>query len=455
MTALDQLAEIVFSQENQVELRVRQKALACIKDWVAAYTLGIESANYPVVRDAFQMDDCDAYDSTRQSIFVRGSMDRAMWMGIVGHLAHFNDVEFTGNTSPTSVLLPAVLAVPSNRQQTLADLVSPMTAGYAVIHHLGRLLNPLHFDIGWNAASTIGCIGAAAAVARSLGLDRRKILAAMALAANQMAGLKSSNGTIAKPLSVGHAACAAIRAAQLAAAGATGHSDLFERAGGIFTMFGGDATNSIEPASTMAGLDSIVFKEFPCYFGVHQPVRLARDLASVLGRSSIERVSITASAYTMRQMSLRCPRDWSMGQFSVAHCVAVALCAGPNVITSLSDQSIGREDVQAVERNTLLRADGGFSKFEALVDVVTSDGRTHQAHGVLDLDSLRAPIVAEEKLQAVLAARIPEARAKIFVDGAGFETMAVSELLQRLSEFTPSVYQGDHSAKLEATIDGR
>ena len=144
-----------------------------------------------------------------------------------------------------------------------------------------------------------------------------------------------------------------------------------------------------------------------------------------------------------------------MGQFSVAHCVAVALSAGPNVVTNLGDQSISREDVQAVERKTQLRVDDRFAKFEASVEVETSDGRKCHAHGVLDLDSLRAPIIAEKKLQAILHSRIPEAQAKILFDATSFETMTVSELLQQLSELTQSVHPSDHNAKLEATIDSR
>ena len=82
---------------------------------------------------------------------------------------------------------------------------------------LGRLMNPRHYQRGWHCTSTLGTIGAAAAVSRLLGLDAAATGHALAIAASAASGLKENFGTMVKPL---HAGLAARNGVHRGAAGA-------------------------------------------------------------------------------------------------------------------------------------------------------------------------------------------------------------------------------------------
>src|SRR5262249_56340109 len=93
--------------------------------------------------------------------------------------------------------------------------------GFEIEARLGALMNPRHYQRGWHCTSTLGTIGAAAAVARLIGLDALAAGHALAIAASEASGLKENFGTMVKPLHAGLAARNGVPAALLARRGMT------------------------------------------------------------------------------------------------------------------------------------------------------------------------------------------------------------------------------------------
>lgn len=401
MTLIEQLGSLVYPGAANLSETTRRKIIPCVKDWIAAYLVGLNAPEFKTVAAALAEDGSAGWIDVPPHR-LGSSSEMAFRLGIVGHLANFNDAEFVGNTSPTSVLLPAILPLAASRNATMAQLVEAMAVGYGVAHLLGRVMNPDHFEGGWNATSTIGCVAATAGAARCLGLPARKACAAIAIAAGQMSGLKSGNGSIAKPFSAGRAASAAVWSALLAAHDAPTGLDVFSGPTGILSMFGGRGAEAPPLADIEHGVDAVVFKEFPCFFGAQKPVALGRDLSGDIGAEAITQVKIVTSAYTYKGMSKRAPATWAEGQFSCAHCVAVALIDGARAAIGLSEASLHRPDVRHLERLTVIEPDGTFEKFQAQVWVSLDDGRHLEARGALDLIAQGAPALADAKLSIVL-----------------------------------------------------
>src|SRR6202011_3968108 len=74
---------------------------------------------------------------------------------------------------------------------------------------------------GWHTPCTAGARAAAISAGLTLGLDAAGLARAMALAIPSAGGLQRAFGTTSKALQVGFATDAGVRAARLAAAGAT------------------------------------------------------------------------------------------------------------------------------------------------------------------------------------------------------------------------------------------
>jgi len=81
---------------------------------------------------------------------------------VAGHALDFDDWEIPGNTHPTVVILPALLAVAEPHMSGMA-LARAYLAGFEVIARLGEALNFEHYDAGWHSTATLGAPGAAAA----------------------------------------------------------------------------------------------------------------------------------------------------------------------------------------------------------------------------------------------------------------------------------------------------
>ena len=105
----------------------------------------------------------------------------ALANGVAAHAWDLDDWEEPGNTHPTAVILPALLAAaehdagrPGNWCARQTQMLTAYAIGTEVIMRLGEAISMSHYARGFHSTATLGAIGAAAAVARLLGLDPEK-----------------------------------------------------------------------------------------------------------------------------------------------------------------------------------------------------------------------------------------------------------------------------------------
>ena len=139
---------------------------------------------------------------------------------------------------PSVPILPAALALAERQHASGAALLVAFVAGVEVEAKLGRALNPVHYETGWHATSTLGVFGAAAAAAKLLGLSAERTAHALAIAASMASGIKANFGTDGKPWHAGHAGRCGVEAALLAEAGFTGNPRALEHEDGFGATYG-------------------------------------------------------------------------------------------------------------------------------------------------------------------------------------------------------------------------
>src|SRR5207302_2792305 len=209
------------------------------------------------------------------------------------------------------------------------EVIAAFVAGYETACRVGSALRPGHYDRGFHATGTVGCLGAAAACARLAGLDGEATALALGVAGTQAAGLKSQFGTMCKPFHAGKAAQNGLLAARLAARGFSSRADLIECVQGFALTHGPDFTPAAALATPEGGFHLLanLFKyHAACYF-THAPIECARRLRREYGLTPemITRITVRIDASCDRVCNIAAPLDGLQSKFSLRQTVAMAL----------------------------------------------------------------------------------------------------------------------------------
>ncbi|WP_370306028.1 MmgE/PrpD family protein [Sinimarinibacterium flocculans] len=175
----------------------------------------------------------------------------AMLNSGASHMVEQDDVHNGSVFHAAAVVFGPALAVAQARNASGAQLLEAIVAGYEVGIRLGEYLGRPHYK-RFHTTATAGCVAAAAATGRLLGLDAERMLWAFGSAATQAGGLWEylREGAQSKQLHCAHAAIAGITAAELAADGYTGARRGLEGAGGM----GAAMSENADPAKLVDGL---------------------------------------------------------------------------------------------------------------------------------------------------------------------------------------------------------
>src|SRR6185295_5316987 len=141
-------------------------------------------------------------------------------------------------------LVPAALAAAELIDAPGRAVLDAYVVGFELECRLGSVMNPRHYhERGWHCTSSIGTVGAAAAVARVLGLDAHATRHALGIAASSACGLKENMGSMVKPLHAGMAARNGVTAAQLANRGFTANPHAIDGPQGYLAAMDSEQTS--------------------------------------------------------------------------------------------------------------------------------------------------------------------------------------------------------------------
>lgn len=124
-----------------------------------------------------------------------------------------------------------------------------------------------HHSAGWHATTTAGALDSAAGAAAALHLDADRLARPMALAVSSAGGVQQGFGTHGESLQVGSAAHAGMRAARLAAFGATAAAYAL---GDWFALLRGAAERMDLLCQAIPG--GLAIKLYPCCYALQRPI---------------------------------------------------------------------------------------------------------------------------------------------------------------------------------------
>ncbi|SOD59503.1 2-methylcitrate dehydratase PrpD [Streptomyces zhaozhouensis] len=299
--------------------------------------------------------------------------EEARWAALA-HVLSFDDVHMPSTSHVSAVCVPAVLATGGDARAYLG------AAG--VMARLGTALGWAHYTSGWHATCTAGAPAAAAGAALALGLGPEGVAAAMALAVPAAGGVRNAFGTSAKPLQVGFAAAAGVRAARLVAAGADADPTALDQ---WLALVGGDAA-AVECAGP-AVPGGLAIKLFPCCYSLQRPIGAVRRLlAEEPLAAPVERVRVTTLTSTVGPLISHRPTSGAEGRLSMEYALAATLLDQAPGFGSFTDAAVGRPAAAALMDRTevrLVEGGGGLLDGETRLSVELADGTRREA--VLDL----------------------------------------------------------------------
>ena len=336
----------------------------------------------------------------------------------IGHVLDFDDLHMPSTTHVSAVCVPTALATGGGARAYLA------AAG--VMARLGTALGWAHYSAGWHATCTAGAPASAAGAAVALGLGAPEIATAIALAVPAAGGVQRAFGTDAKSLQVGFAVEAGIRAASLAAAGATADdtalADWMRLVGG--DPDGLDLTGPAVPAG-------LAIKLYPCCYALQRPLAAVAELAvsANLDPADVRRIKLRTPAATVVPLIHHQPDTGLQGKFSLEYAAAAALLDRYPGFASFTDDAVQRDTARRLVGlvETELEPGGDWLlDGELQATICTDNGAVHRAVLRHPPGSPARPPTPEQ-----LSAKIADCVAGLDTDWTAWSWQNAADLLRR------------------------
>jgi 2-methylcitrate dehydratase PrpD len=268
--------------------------------------------------------------------------------GTAGHVLDFDDTYAPGLAHLSAPVAPAAVVFGAERDATVGEVISAYATGFEAMARLSAANHPAMRERGWHPTSTCGAVGAAAAAAELLGLDDERRRTALRLALLGTSGLRAAFGSDGKSLQVGAAAAVGVRAAVLAAGGATARAEVeagWEQAYGARWV-------EPDPAAGRA-IHANWIKAYPCCLQTHGAIDAALEARATTG----DDVEVAVHPVSLTAADIDDPADGLEAKFSIPYLTAYALMRGaPNVE---SFETID-EEVRHVARAIRVTTDAGL-----------------------------------------------------------------------------------------------
>ncbi len=372
--------------EHHWSALARERARDAILDCVGCILAGSkEELAAPLLRvlGGFEQPSEQAPAALLGTARYASAQDAALYNGALAHALDYDDTNHPAYAHPSAVLVPALLALAPKCGASGADVVDAYVAGFEIFGKLGRAVNTQHYKRGWHTTATFGTLAATVALARLLRLNEDQAVMALGIAASAAGGLRTSFGSMVKPLHAGYAARNGVLAALLAKEGFVASSDSMDHAYGFLEVFnagiGFDRAPLLHMGEPLEILTEhgLALKPFPACGGTHPGIEAAlllhKDLAGAPIRSVRAGVCEMAFAPLIHVM----PHAPLEGKFSLHYCIAHALLYGELGLASFTQAKIDDPRVRELIPNISMEVDEELrhdSEFATRVTVHTLAG---------------------------------------------------------------------------------
>lgn len=321
----------------------------------------------------------------------------ALVNGTAGHLLDYDDVSPSMPLHPSTVLLPALVAVAEARGVGPGRFTAAYDVGAAAFRAVAEVLpQRVHYARGWHTTSTVGRLAAVAALVRLTGADESTARHALGLVASLAAGSRANFGSMTKPLHAGAAARDAVMALELAEAGFTANEAELDAPSGFLERYGASDLGPVGLAAETVDerlaywLDAWPsdwgLKRYPSCYGTHRGI----DATLALRDRAEGRVprSIHATLHPRGTRPLRTspPTTGTEAKFSLEYTLAVAWLRGAVTLQDFTDEALADPAVQTLMASVVVEESEvppvgpeEYTSGYTVVEVVLDDGATETA----------------------------------------------------------------------------
>jgi 2-methylcitrate dehydratase PrpD len=345
------------ADERDFPASVRHAAVRALLDSVGVAVGGAREPAARIVQNSVRR-------SGTSTVIAAGRIaspeNAALVNGVMAHVLDFDDTIMPTRLHPSAALVPALLAASEEVDASGRDLLDAFIVGFEVQARLADATYPAFAERNWHGTGVFGGVGAAAGVARILGLDSERTEEAMAIAATGAGGMMHVFGSMAKSLNLGRAAAIGVQSARLAAQGFSGGRAIINGVESFLHMYADHPR--IEAVMTGLGADWRIvddgFKPYPCGVVGHAAIDAVRQLRSRAAKRMPARIHLEVSEETMRLMGRGDPRNELEAKFSVRYCAAIAWMHGTVTLGSFDSIWLDAPEIgELMRRITIVTED--------------------------------------------------------------------------------------------------
>ena len=288
---------------------------------------------------------------------------------------------------PTAPALPAALAIAESHRMPGKDLMLAYQLGVEVACKIAEAISPRHYQHGFHSTATCGALASASVAGKLYGLDLEMLLAALAIAASQSAGLRENFGTMTKPFHAGRSSESGIVAADLARLGWSASDKILESPRGFFQAHGGGY--DLESIQSKLGnpwtfdWPGISIKPHPSGSLTHPG--MTRMLELILNNDikpeEVERIDVGTNHNMPNALIHHRPKNELQAKFSMEFCMAILMLERRAGLAEFTDEVVNRRDVQSMIEKINFHVHpeaeaAGYDKMTTIIDIHRKDGTT-------------------------------------------------------------------------------
>ncbi|HEY9572760.1 MAG TPA: MmgE/PrpD family protein, partial [Pusillimonas sp.] len=293
----------------------------------------------------------------------------AAWInGSVSHAVEFDDIYRDAVYHPGCPVISAALAAAEATNASGKALLHAIVVGYEISTRVGAAIQPAHYKY-FHTTGTVGCIGAAAAVAAIHAPGDAVVMQhAIATATTFASGLQQAfrSDAMTKALHAGHAAAVGIRSGMAAACGVTGVPDILEGEVGFGAALADkpDWRLATEGLGHDYNITHITQKNHGCCGHTFAAIDAAIELRN---RHAIDPAQIKEIRVATYQTALNVTGNFQPStafecKFSLPYVVSHALHHGSVRLNAFDAASMNNASVRQLMTKLILSADAGLTE---------------------------------------------------------------------------------------------
>ena len=409
---------------RDIPKEVIEKSRRVLVDFLSEVAVGFKEGEFAEIMNGYLEEIGGRGESTILCEGIRvPAMHAAMAMGVMGHSIELDDGHRWGTSHPAVAIIPAVISAAERNGNTFEEILTGIVIGYDVMLRTARAINPSHLKRGFHSTGTCGSLGAAAACAYLLKLDKTMMAYAISMGGLQSAGLQEMlhDHPGIKPLQPGKSALAGVLSADLSKRGAKSPRTLFEGQHGWLKAMCADEY-SLEDLTGDLGsrweILNIYTKLYPTCRHCHATVDLAREARNILKciPEEIEKIDVHSYSLGVAEVGqIFCPSSFEEAMFSMPFAVAIAFERGNVTLQDYTPETLNSVMLKNLAKKIHICIDSQMDKVYpeergSYMKVTLKDGRVFEKAIPVAKGEPENPVTDKdllEKLEAMLSPYYP------------------------------------------------